>query len=96
MRLSGQLAVSVLLATAVPFFSQLQDLLGSLTGSPMIFGWPAFFFLRGRALNGVSVGWADWLTCGLFLGVLLPVFTVLGTYSSIESIADSWGLFRKG
>lgn len=85
-----QLAFSILLCTAVPFFSQLQDLLGSLTGSPMIFGWPAFFFLRGRALHGIPVGWADWAVCVTFLCVLLPLFTIFGTASSLSQIVQSW------
>lgn len=86
----AQLALSVVLATAVPFFSQFQDLLGALTGAPMVFGFPAFFFLRARHLKGVPVGWADALACGAFLCVLLPLFTLVGTYSSMEAIVRTW------
>ena len=86
----AQLVLSVLLATAIPFFSELQSLLGSLTGAPIVFGWPAFFFLRGCAVRGVPVGWADFVVCAAFLGLLLPLFLTLGTASAVEEILESW------
>ena len=87
---SGQLLLSVLLATAVPFFADLQALLGSLTGAPMIFGFPALFFLRARHANGLPIRWADLALCGLFLAVLTPLFLVIGTMSSVQSILRNW------
>ena len=90
--LSRPQALSVLLATAIPFFSELQSLLGSLTGAPIVFGWPAFFFLRSCAVRGVPVGWADFVVCGAFLGLLLPMFLTLGTASAVQEIMESWRL----
>jgi amino acid permease len=88
---SGQLALTVVLASAVPFFSQFQDLLGSLTGAPIVFGLPPIFFLRGWHLHGKPIGWADYVLCLLFLCVFLPVFLLLGTASSINGILRAWG-----
>jgi vesicular inhibitory amino acid transporter len=56
---SGYLAWSVLCSNAVPFFGDLQELIGGFNGAPIIFGWPALFYLgaarqrgRGALLRG--------------------------------------------
>ena len=87
---TGQLVISILLAVAVPFFADLQALLGSLTGAPMIFGFPALFFLRARRLQGLSVSVRDQLLCYFFIFVLTPLFLILGTCTSVKSIVRSW------
>jgi len=85
-----QLVVSLILALAIPFFADLQGLLGSLTGAPFIFGFPAFFFLRASSLAGVTVGWPDYLLCTLFLCVLTPLFMFVGTFSELSHIFGKW------
>ena len=47
----GMLAFAFLVANAIPFFDDFQNLLGSLTGAPILFGWPAFFYVRRRDRN---------------------------------------------
>ena len=42
------LAFSVVVAVAVPFFSDMQQLLGALIGAPVVFGLPSFFYLQAR------------------------------------------------
>ena len=39
------LAFGFVVANAIPFFEDFQNLLGSLTGAPILFGWHAFFYL---------------------------------------------------
>ena len=80
---TGQMTISILLATAVPFFAELQSLLGALTGAPMIFGAPALFYVRGRWLHGLPIKTVDMILCGVFLCVLTPLFTIAGTATSI-------------
>jgi vesicular inhibitory amino acid transporter len=77
-------------ANAIPFFSDFQSLLGALTGAPIVFGWPALFYLRGCHLNGKRVSLLDRLCCGVFLCVFLPMFTSLGTINAIHSIVTDW------
>ena len=79
-----------MLAIAIPFFADLQGLLGSLTGAPFIFGFPAFFFLRASSLANVHVGWPDYIICVLFLFVLMPLFMVVGTISELADIFGKW------
>ncbi|KAL1520143.1 hypothetical protein AB1Y20_023615 [Prymnesium parvum] len=85
---SAQLIAGVLVANAVPFFEAVQGLLGSMTGAPIVFGWPAFFFLRGSYLHGRKVAAGHWLVCGVYLCVFLPLFTVLGTINSMTDIVQ--------
>ena len=48
----GMLLLAFLVANVIPFFADVQDLLGNILRAPTVFGWPAFFFLRGSALRG--------------------------------------------
>ena len=78
-------------ATALPFFAPFQSLLGALTGAPILFGYPALFYLRGAARRGVRVALGDRVACAVFLAVCLPLFTVLGTADAVREIASGWG-----
>jgi hypothetical protein len=39
------LIFAYLVANAVPFFAVVQELIGALLGAPIVFGWPAAFFV---------------------------------------------------
>jgi len=82
---AAALAVSV----AVPFFASVQGLIGSLTGAPILFGWPAFFFLRSTVQRRQPLSRRNLALCAIFIGVCTPVFTVLGTIDSALSIRDT-------
>ena len=93
------LLAALVLANVIPFFGAFQNLLGALTGAPIVFGWPALFYLRGCGLNGVSASRADLLACGLYLCLFLPVFTGLGTANALQDLVEDWnatngGVFR--
>ncbi|MDC0525502.1 amino acid transporter [bacterium] len=85
-----QMVFSAVFAIVVPFFADLQGLIGSLTGALIMFGYPALFFLRAHQLHGAPVGWADTLLCSLFLYIFTPAFLVLGTMSSVKQIVLDW------
>ena len=87
---SSVLAFGFVVANAIPFFEDFQNLLGSLTGAPILFGWPAFFYLRSCRLCGRKVAWHDLALCALYLGLFLPVFTLLGTINSMLDIRSDW------
>jgi len=87
---ASQLAISFVLAAAVPFFDDLQSLLGALTCAPIVYGFPALFFVRAKALHGLPVPMADGFLCALFLGVLTPLFMVVGTFVAVRSIIADW------
>ena len=88
---AAQLAAGFVVATALPFFAPFQSLLGALTGAPILFGYPALFYLRGAARRGVRVALGDRGACAVFLAVCLPLFTVLGTADAVREIASGWG-----
>lgn len=81
------LGISFFIANAIPFFSDVQDFIGNLIGASTVFGWPALFFLAGCRKRGRPISWPDRVICGIYLGVFLPLFTLLGTTNSLLQIA---------
>jgi len=81
--------------TRCRFFADFQDLLGNLFGAATVFGWPAFFYLRGRGLRRLPISRFDKLMCGTYLLLCMPLFTGLGTVNSILKIVDDWGTLGK-
>lgn len=93
---SSSLSLSLLPPTSPrPAHSSPQDLLGNLFGAATVFGWPAFFYLRGRGLRRLPISRFDKLMCGTYLLVCMPLFTGLGTVNSILKIVDDWGALGK-
>lgn len=84
------LVSSAIIAVAIPFFSDLQQLLGSFLGAPLVFGCPAFFFLASSRAAARPIALVDLLLCGLFLYILSPLFAIVGTATSLVQIHDSW------
>jgi vesicular inhibitory amino acid transporter len=64
----------------------LQALLGAMTGAPIVFGWPAFFYLKACRDRGRRLARVDAVLCTLYLGVLMPLLTVGGTVSAVSDI----------
>ena len=58
--------------------------------APIVFGWPAFFFLRASWLHGRRISKLDLGLCVLYLAVCLPIFTVLGTIDAVKDIINDW------
>ena len=87
---SGTLLLSLLVAVAVPFFSAMQDFLGALLGAPIVFGLPAFFFVRAARASNTPIKPVDLAICTLFLAFFTPLFAIVGTGMSLVQIADSW------
>ena len=91
----GYIAFSFCVGNLIPFFADVQALIGSLFGAPTMFGWPvAFYFAlyRRRTESWKSaceqMGWANAGICLLFLFVLTPLFCILGTTGAIQSIIE--------
>ena len=47
------LALGLLIPNIISYFNGFQNLLGALLGSLIVFGAPAFFFLRGYKILGI-------------------------------------------
>jgi hypothetical protein len=89
----GYLIFGFVVGNLIPFFADVQALIGSLFGAPTIFGWPAVFYLvlfRRKSSSWKeaieSMGYGHALTCFLFLFVCTPIFCILGTTGAIQSI----------
>lgn len=87
---SALLCFSFLIANAIPFFSTFQALIGSLLGAPLMFGFPAFFYLSACMQQGAFVPYTDGGLCFLYLIVFLPLCTVAGCFSSVQNLISDW------
>ena len=85
----GYLAVCLVLSNKLPFFADMQALIGALGGSATCFGFPAYFYLRACRLNDHPISRADGVLCTFFVAILTPVLTVFGTWASLRDIARS-------
>lgn len=80
------LSLAALVANAVPFFADLQELVGALGGAPIMFGWPALFYVRAMASHDKPLAAIDKVLCTISLLVCTPIFTIMGTASAIDHI----------
>ena len=87
---SSMLLLSYLIANAIPFFADFQNLLGALTGAPIVFAWPALFFLRGCAMKRVRVQKKHEILCRLYLYIFFPIFTLLGVTNAAMAMIADW------
>ena len=81
----------------IPFFADVQALIGSLFGAPTIFGWPPLFFIMMCRSKNPESSWKETfqqmgiihtVLCLLFLFVCTPLFCILGTTGAIQSIIE--------
>lgn len=96
---SSYLVFAFIISNAVPFFSDIQNLIGSLFGAPIVFGWPVIFYVSmlyheaGGSWQGVLKGMGYWHTlgCGIFFFVCLPLFCIVGTISGVFVLVSDVG-----
>jgi len=84
-----------LIANLIPFFSDVQSLIGALFGAPIVFGWPSLYYLLAKKTKDAT--WKETLasigpikssiSC-FFLIILTPVFLVFGTIGAVTSLAN--------
>ncbi|KAL3909965.1 MAG: hypothetical protein SGILL_007879 [Bacillariaceae sp.] len=89
----GYLAFGFFVGNLIPFFADVQALIGSLFGAPTIFGWPVAFYFMIQRRKAASwhetiqhMGWGHVAICLFFLLVCTPVFVILGTTGALSSI----------
>jgi len=87
------LMFSYVVANLIPFFSDFQNIIGSSLGAPVVFGWPAYFYLKGAKNNNYNIPRNEKLMCYLFLFVFLPLCTILGFISAVKNLVHDWKTF---
>ena len=68
---------------------RVQSLIGALTGSPIVFGFPPLFFVLASRAHDRRLTTANAMYCATSLLLLFPIFLVLGTTDAILHVADS-------
>lgn len=91
----GYLVFGFIIGNLIPFFADVQALIGSLFGAPTIFAWPVAFYVvvqRRRVQSWRAtlqvMGWGQVGVCAFFLFVCTPLFVLLGTAGALTSIVQ--------
>ena len=82
--------LAIVVANAVPFFADFQNLIGSLMGAPIMFGGPAALYLRACRLHRRAVPPVEAAVCWAFVLLLTPLFSLLGTANAVLDIMAHW------
>jgi proton-coupled amino acid transporter len=83
-----------LVSNMIPFFDDLVSLIGSICSAPLIFLFPAVFYLRCEVLYGVKIGGRERLIL-YFILMLGAVMMVFGTISSLRKILSDMNEYGK-
>jgi hypothetical protein len=85
-----------LIANIIPFFSDVNGLIGSLMGSPIVFGFPSLYYLPAKKAKDTT--WTETFMNKLgpvksgvscfFLFILCPLFCIFGTIGGIMSLVN--------
>lgn len=82
-------------ANLIPFFADIQGIIGSLFGAPIMFGWPPLFYWlskrRGSFSNKEAVflmGKFNAVICGIMLFACVPTFVIVGTYGGVATLVS--------
>jgi Transmembrane amino acid transporter protein len=84
-------------ANLIPFFADIQALIGTLFGAPIMFGWPPLFYFLTKRRNTesktiketvASMGMFYTIVSGFMMFVLVPVFVIVGTWGSVKQIIE--------
>jgi amino acid transporter len=84
-----------MIVNIIPFFADVNGLVGALTGAPIIFGFPSLYYLL--AMKDKDTNWKETLMnkvglvksgiSSLFLVILFP-FCIFGTISAVMSLVN--------
>jgi len=103
----GFLLFGYVIGNLIPFFADVQAILGSLFGAPVVFAYPVLFYFaltrRNRSFTSeqqittmkkkiqTSMNWKHTIIGVVFLLVCTPLFCILGTTGAIASIIQNIG-----
>ena len=78
---------SYIIAVMLPLFDLLSMILGALCGAPIVFGWPAIFYLVACKRKGISMSCFDTFMCYSYLFFFLPLFVIFGAAGKRAALA---------
>ena len=86
------LVTGFILANLIPFFADMQGVISAFAASPIVFFYPAYFYvvacMRAGDWKAVPLWEKGWL--GFMIVVVFPFCFFVGLVSSISGIASSW------
>ena len=85
------LAWSYLIANLIPWFSDFQNVMGSMLGAPVMFGFPVWFYVRDPKQHATIAGSRTTKGALALVGaVVLPLTWVIGTVAAFVGLAADW------
>jgi len=86
------LAIGYIVSNVIPFFADMQGVISAFAAAPIIFFFPAYFYIQACRKNGdwagVPIYEKAWLAT--MIVVLFPFCFGVGLVSSISGIATNW------
>jgi len=82
----------IIVAISVPFFDSLTGLIGASLIPVACWHLPIVYFILGMKKVGTPIKTIDWVLCA-FIFTLGTALTIVGTYSNMKDIIDSWGTY---
>ena len=82
------------IANGAPFFGDLVNLVGALTGAPLAFLAPPLFYLRGRRLSGSRPALSERALAAVMV-LLASALTVMGTIGAIVGVVHGWQAYGR-
>ena len=86
------LITGFILANLIPFFADMQGVISAFAASPIVFFYPAYFYvvacMRAGDWKAVPFWEKGWL--GFMIFFVFPFCFFVGLVSSISGIASSW------
>jgi hypothetical protein len=79
-----------LIANLIPWFSDFQNIMGSMLGAPIMFAFPVAFYAADpkQAVNAAPA--ATKLALGVVGTIVLPLTWVVGSVAAVVGLADDW------
>ena len=82
---------SYLIANLIPWFSDFQNIMGSMLGAPVMFGFPVLFYvLDARQAATIQASPLTKAALAFVGGVVLPLTWIIGTIAAFVSLFADW------
>jgi len=82
----------IIVAISIPFFDSLTGLIGASLIPIACWHLPIVYFILAYKKNGYQIPTIDWILC-IFIFSLGTVLVLVGTYSNMSDILDSWSTY---
>lgn len=85
------LAWAFLIANLIPWFSDFQNIMGSMLGAPIMFAFPvAFYVADPKQAPAIAANVSTRISLAVVGGVVLPLTWIIGSVAAVVGLVDDW------